>query len=76
MKIDREDVIRFHDPDFMYEIGDDTDGLGCVEIRYIEWDKTVKPSRQLIKARLTFSPEHAEAIGGALIELAKKKLTK
>ena len=64
--IDREDLIRFHDPDYMFEIGDDCDGVGMLEIRYIEKKET--------KGRVTFNFEQAKAIGQALIELADKKL--
>ena len=73
-KIDREDLIRFHDPDFMYEIGDDPDGLGLVEIRYVEYEGEERPRKQVVKARMTFPPEYAAAIGDALLELAQKKL--
>ena len=68
-EIDREDLIRFHSPDDYYEIGDDPDGLGCIEVRYFEY----RDKKPVQTARMTFAPHMAEAIGAAMIELANKK---
>jgi hypothetical protein len=75
MALEREILVRLHGEDYRYEIGDDADGLGLVELRYIEF-KDADGLVPITKERITVPPEDAIKIGEALIELANKKLKK
>lgn len=68
MNITKENCIKlWNDQDGTHIfIGDDSDGLDCLEVRYVDQNGN-------IYARLTFLPEQAKMVGEALIELAKKK---
>ena len=48
-----------------YEIGPDRDGLGCVEIRYLDENKK-------IAERMTFPPEMAIVLSDALQQCARE----
>jgi hypothetical protein len=53
-----------------FEVGPDRDGLGCVELRYVE------DNPRKIVSRVTMDPHSAELVGQAILRCSKDLLAK
>lgn len=70
MTYSNEYIIKIHndEDESVTEIGDDTQDMGCVELRFVnQYGKC--------DDKIILSPELAILIGNALIEIGNKKLT-